>query len=90
MQRNEVPMILEIIMMLFVLWVTVYTGMLLRDIMIPGLLSGKLQARGRYYTRADQPIRFWCGIFFWISMFLLGLFASVVFVSEVWTRLHGL
>ena len=83
-------MMLQIIIMLLALWGTVFMGMALRDIVIPGLLSGKLQARGRYYTRADQPIRFWFCIVSFILVFLMMLFISAGYVLKGWTLLQGL
>ena len=83
-------MILEIIIMLVMFWGTVFWGIALRDITIPGLLSGKVQARGRHYTRADQPIRFWFCIVSFILVFLMMLFISAGYVLKGWTLLQGL
>ena len=52
-------MILEIAITVVMIGTTVGMWKLLYDIAIPGLRSGKIQARGAVYSRREQPKRFW-------------------------------
>lgn len=82
-------MILNIAMASAALASTVYMGLLLHRITIPGLFSGNVQARGRHYTRSGEPIRYWFCIFFFVFVFLMLCFCSIVFVSSVWMGFHA-
>jgi len=49
-------------------WTCGYMLGALHWFVLPALKTGFLQARGRTYSRAEQPVRCWLGITFWISM----------------------
>ncbi len=49
------------------------------DLALPGLKTGVLQAKGRVYTRVDQPVRYWLGIMFGL-VFLPLLFGFSFFM----------
>jgi hypothetical protein len=51
-------------------------------IVLPGLKSGVLQARGRTYSRKSETKRFWMGIAFWliITFFSWAMLFMITFV----------
>jgi hypothetical protein len=55
----------------------------------PALRTGVLQARGRTYDRSGQPVRFWLGIVFWITMAALLAFPVAVVVLQLWRAVVG-
>ena len=57
-----------------------FCSKILKDIVVPGLKSGNLQAKGVVYSRREQPLRFWFGICFWFLTLAILLFATLVFV----------
>lgn len=55
----------------------------IRNLAVPALRSGTLQARGRTYSRASEPIRYWSGILFWICLFALSLLGFVLAAADI-------
>jgi hypothetical protein len=80
-------MIFEIVLIVVMIGTTIYLGNFLHKITLPGLRTGNIQARGRYYSRSREPLRFWfCAISF-ILIFLMMLSVSLLGTVQVWTRL---
>lgn len=80
-------MAIELLVIVLLIVCTIGLGNLLQKIALPGLRTGKLQARGRIYSRSSEPIRFWFGIVFWFLMFLMMLTLSLLGTVQIWTRL---
>ena len=76
-------MILEIAITVVMIGTTVGLWKLLYDIAIPGLRTGKIQAKGTVYSRREQPIRFWFFVVFWFLMFAMMLFLSTGMVMRI-------
>ncbi len=81
-------MIIELFIAIAMIWAAGYLGYFLHKITLPGLISGKVQARGRHYTKSSEPLRFWFCIVFFVLMFLMMCFVSVIWTLHVWTRLN--
>src|SRR5262245_8759212 len=64
-----------------IVWLWGYMLASLHWVVAPALKTGVLQARGRTYSRAEQPVRFWLGIVFWIVM--AGLTTLFVYLISV-------
>lgn len=71
-------MILEIIITAVAIGTTIFFWKALCDIAIPGLRSGKIQARGAVYSRREQPKSFWFCVVFWFFIFTMMLFVSTL------------
>ena len=76
-------MILEIAITVVMIGTTVGMWKLLYDIAIPGLRTGKIQAKGTVYSRREQPIRFWFFVVFWFLMFAMMLWISVMSLLDI-------
>jgi hypothetical protein len=67
-----------------VIWTCGYMLAALHWFVVPALKTGVLQARGRTYSRAQQPVRFWLGIVFWISMAALMSICVLGLGTQLW------
>ena len=56
----------------------------IRQLAVPALRTGVLQARGRTYRRDKEPVRFWLGVFFWMALFALFSFGVVVGANKLY------
>ena len=67
-----------------VVWGAGYMLACIRWFVVPALGTGVLQARGRTYSRAGEPVRFWGGITFWIVMGLVMSLFAIAWAVELW------
>jgi hypothetical protein len=66
---------------------SILAGNFLYTITLPGLRSGKLQARGKIYSRSSEPVRFWFGIVFFIFVFFMMFVLSANGIVHIWMSL---
>jgi hypothetical protein len=45
-------------------------------LVVRGLRTGELEARGRSYFRVQHPLRYWFGIVFWMALLAFSVFVS--------------
>jgi hypothetical protein len=68
------------------LWTWGYALAALHWYVRPALQTGILQARGRAYSRVEQPGRFWLGIGAWIALAVLLAAPAILFALQLWRR----
>jgi uncharacterized membrane protein len=68
------------------IWATGYMLWWAPPMLFKALRTGRLPARGVTYNRHSQPRRYWFGIWFWLAMIALFVFATCVMLYGLMLR----
>jgi len=82
-------MLLVLLILALMSFMLVFATGAVRNLAWPALRSGTLQARGRTYGRASEPVRYWSGVIFWICLFALSLLGFVFAAGDAVRLITG-
>jgi hypothetical protein len=72
---------MKIVWFCILVWVaSVATFWLASPILLAGLRTGKLLARGRIYDRDNAPGMYWTGIVFWTALLAFSVWLSLFLI----------